>query len=150
MALTSNALATSWRTRHQRKLSVNQVETGFFCGSRQDSIVHIFSFCPVVFSARTTFLSQLGLKLTLSHTPLLVWKRGKGKMRVVPPTLLLKGVKKRMKLKGKARKFSLMRAKRIVSSLSLSLSSLPTLTLTHLPHFLHFPFLHPSLFEDKH
>ena len=63
MALISNALPTSRRRRHQDKLSPSQVEVCYYCGSGQDSMVHLYCFCPVVFAARNTFLKQLGLKI---------------------------------------------------------------------------------------
>ena len=70
MALVSNALPTLRRRRHQDKISVSKVDRCFFCGSGQDSIVHLFSYCPVVSAARNTFLAQLGLKIA-SHPSLL-------------------------------------------------------------------------------
>ena len=48
--------------RHQNKLSVSQVDKCFFCGAGQDSMVHMLSFCPLLFAARSVFLARLGLE----------------------------------------------------------------------------------------
>ena len=63
MALVSNALATSRRRRHQDKLEPSEVAVCFYCGSGQDSLVHLYCYCPIVFAARKAFLAQLGLPL---------------------------------------------------------------------------------------
>lgn len=57
----NNALATSRRTRHQFKRSFSQVDPCYFCGSAQDSIVHIFADCSVVSIARGVFFRRVAL-----------------------------------------------------------------------------------------
>jgi ribonuclease HI/exonuclease III len=59
-SLINNALATSRRMRHQNSLSVAQVARCFFCNESEDSLTHIYCWCPVVHSARVSFFHQQG------------------------------------------------------------------------------------------
>lgn len=58
--LINNALATSRRMRHQNSLNVDQVPCCFFCRGSEDSLVHIYCWCPVVHAARVSFFQQQG------------------------------------------------------------------------------------------
>ena len=70
-SLIQNALATARRMRHQNKLRVDQVGACHFCGEGQDSLGHIFAFCPIVSHARSLFFSSLSLPLPPPCSPAL-------------------------------------------------------------------------------
>ena len=55
--------------RHQNGLSIAQVESCFYCGLEQDSLVHIFSNCTVVFNARGNFFKVWASISLLSSLP---------------------------------------------------------------------------------
>jgi ribonuclease HI/exonuclease III len=57
-AFLNNALATSRRMRHQNKISIDDVAKCFFCNNSEDSIVHIYCFCPVIHRARSIFFRR--------------------------------------------------------------------------------------------
>lgn len=65
-SLVNNALATSRRMRHQNNLPISKVLTCSFCFSAQDSLLHIYSACPTVHSARSAFFSSLDLLSSFS------------------------------------------------------------------------------------
>ena len=61
-AFINNALATSRRMRHQKKKKIEEVETCFYCQKDQDSMVHMYSYCPVIHKARESFFVAKGEK----------------------------------------------------------------------------------------
>jgi hypothetical protein len=47
--------------RHQDGVSIENVAKCFYCGTAQDSLVHLFTECTVVSSSRALFFSSLSL-----------------------------------------------------------------------------------------
>jgi hypothetical protein len=68
-SLMNNALATSRRMRHQNRLGVDQIPCCHFCGTGQDSLVHLLSVCIVVSTSRSRFFSSLSLDPLLVSPP---------------------------------------------------------------------------------
>ena len=63
LKLINNALATSRRMRHQNNIRLQDVASCFFCGEGQDSVLHIFSSCSIIHTARVTFLKSISASL---------------------------------------------------------------------------------------
>lgn len=68
--LLHNALPTSRRMRHMSKIAIDDVQKCFFCGLDQDSLIHIYTYCRVVNSARISFFNSLSLDLSSFYSTL--------------------------------------------------------------------------------